>query len=255
MRTYLRVCAVVIGLMGLGILLPPGLSQTPKSEPPKESPKTATKPPLTIKVFKMERAEPATVIEAMNNLLEDTDVAIAPPMPLAGGSGPMVPQGGNVGFGGAPQIGFGGTPAIGFGGIGGGGLGFGGGLGGGMQSTPAWRATLDERTKSLIVRGSTRHIQVAADLVALVDRPAKAALPELKIVKAFPLKEATTMELMTVIEALGFEDLRVSSLNEKLLVVIGPEEVTKAIRELVKELDVPAKKELDPPAKPAGATK
>ncbi len=240
MRTYLRVCAVVIGLMGLGMLLPPGLGQTPKSEPPKESPKTATKPPLTIKVFKMERAEPATVIEAMNNLLEETDVAIAAPMPLTGLPSPMLPTVGNVGFGGSPQIGFGGTPPVGFGG-GGGGLGFGGGVGGGMQSTPAWRATLDERTKSLIVRGSTRHIQVAADLVALVDRPAKAALPELKIVKAFPLKEATTMELMTVIEALGFEDLRVSSLNEKLLVVIGPEEVTKAIRELVKELDIPGK--------------
>ncbi|HEV3440869.1 MAG TPA: hypothetical protein VG122_26175 [Gemmata sp.] len=246
MRTYLRVCAVVIGLMGLGMLLPPGLGQTPKSDPPKESPKTATKLSLTIKVFKLERSEPTTVIEAMNNLLEETDVAIAAPMPPAGGPGLKPPPGGIAGFGGNP---------IGFGGMGGVGLGFGGGVGGGMQSTPAWRATLDERTKSLIVRGSTRHIQVAADLVALVDRPAKAALPELKIVKAFPLKDASTMELMTVIEALDFEDLRVSSLNEKLLVAIGPEEVTKAIRELVKELDVPGKKELDVPDKPGSGPK
>lgn len=228
MRTYLRVCAVVIGLLGLGMILPPGLCQTPKSEPPKDATKTPTKTQLTVKVFKFERADPAAVIEAMNNLLESTDAVVAPTLPNVGLSNPMPPQTATIGFG-----------------IGGGGIGFTGGVGvgGGMQSTPVWRATVDDRTKALIVRGSPRHLQVAADLVALADRPANAPLPALKIVKAYPLKEANTAEMMAVIEALGFEEVRLSSLNEKLMVIIGPEETAKAIGDLVKELDVPAKQD------------
>lgn len=215
MRTYLRLWVIVVVILGLGFLLPLGVAQ-PLNADPRTPPKA--KPQLAVKVFKLQRAEPAAITQALDELLEFPDMEIVPPMP---GGGPSIPPGGGLmGFGGVGIGGMGGLPT---------------------NTAPVWRATIDDRTKAVIVRGSEKHIKVAADLVAILDRPANAPMPELQAVKAFALKHADATGLVLVIEQLCFEDLRLSAPDEKLLVVLGPDEATKAIAELVKELDVPGK--------------
>lgn len=212
MRTYFRACLLVAGFTLLGFAVP-----TVFGQPPKADTKAVGKPPakaqLTLKVFKLERADPEAVTSAMTSLLEESDMEIPPP---PGTPVPILPAGGGM---------------LGFGGM--------GGMGGTVVTV--WRATVEERTKSVIVRGSARHIQVATDLVALLDRAPNAPLPQLQVLKAFSLKNLDATDLTAVIEALSFDDLRMSSPEEKLLVVLGPDEATKAIAELVKELDVPVK--------------
>ena len=110
---------------------------------------------------------------------------------------------------------------------------------GGVNPTPVWRATAQARTRSVIVRGSDRHLSVAADLVAILDRPANAPLPKLNIVKAYPLKHAAAEELAEVITALSFDDLKLATPDEHLLALIAPDDVVRSVAELVKELDVP----------------
>ena len=217
MRNGLRTCAILAILLGLGFLLPPGFGQQPEAKSkaaPKASPKAQQ---LTIKVFKLERTVPQAVTEALHELLEEPDKEILAPAPAA-----------------APLPGtFPGLPAL-------------------VPNTvvPVWRATIDERTKAVIVRGSARHIQVATDLVAALDRPANAPLPPLQIVKAFALKHADATDLAAVVGQLAFEDLKLATPDEKLLVAIGPDEATKAVAELVKELDVPTKYLEAPSPKP-----
>jgi hypothetical protein len=63
------------------------------------------------------------------------------------------------------------------------------------------------------------------------------------VVKAYALKHADSASLVQVVEALSFDDVKLASPDEKLLVVIGPDEATTVIAALVKELDVPGKPE------------
>jgi hypothetical protein len=248
MRTYFRLSAVVIGLLGLSTIYSVVFGQQPTSEP-RSTIKQASKPQLIVKVFRLQRGTPESVIEAMNSLLEETDMQVPSPVPVpVPGVGAIPAPGGAPPALGAAQPAPGSAPMP-YGGVSGfsGAIGFGGvhGLGGGVPvvNTPVWRATQDDRTKALIVRGTARHIQVAADLVALIDRPENSPLPELKVIKGFALKNANATELIAVIDALEFEDLHLSSLNDQLLVAIGPDETTKAIADLIKELDVPVKAE------------
>jgi hypothetical protein len=166
----------------------------------------------------LERGDPEAVISSLNSLLEEQNMEVPQPMPPAGAPMPMNP----------------------FGGLGGSVV-FGGGFG--VPTVPVWRATVEERTKAVIVRGASKHLKVAADLVALLDRPANAPLPKLQVVKAFALKHADSASLVRVIEALSFDDVKLASPDEKLLVVLGPDEATTVIAALVKELDVPGKPE------------
>jgi hypothetical protein len=121
---------------------------------------------------------------------------------------------------------------------------------GGVNPTPVWRATAQARTRAVIVRGSDRHLSVAADLVAILDRPANAPLPKLNIVKAYPLKHAAAEELAEVITALSFDDLKLATPDEHLLALIAPDDVVRSVAELVKELDVPGTGDPDPKPKP-----
>ena len=98
----------------------------------------------------------------------------------------------------------------------------------------------------MIVRGSDRHLNVAADLVAIFDRPANAPLPKLQVIKAFTLKHATAEELVEVIDALSFDDVKMATPDEHVLALIAPDDVVKSVAELVKELDVPGKGDPDP---------
>jgi hypothetical protein len=232
-----------------------------------------------VKVFKLERGDPEKVLDALHALLEEPNAEVIPPMvpggppgvgapggpggPPRGGMGAPpgglpggfgaapAPTGGALGFGGASAptpaggaLGFGGAPAPTGGTLGFGAAPPGGGIGcffgnGGVNPTPVWRATAQARTRAVIVRGSDRHLNVAADLVALLDRPANAPLPKLLVVKAFPLKHATAEELAEVITALSFDNVKLATPDERLLTLVAPDDVVRSVAELVKELDVP----------------
>jgi hypothetical protein len=257
----MRFCfRAVAGLMAIACALPVVVGQPPGAGGPSQpTPVAATKsqpakPQLKLKVFKLERGDPQAVINALNALLEESDVEVTPPMPPGGApAGPGGPPMGGMGIPqpGGLQGGFGGVPApavgaLGFGGMAPGGFGgmpaFGGigcFLGSGGNVTPVWRATAQARTRSVIVRGSDRHLNVAADLVAILDRPANAPLPKLQVVKAFALKHATAEELAEVINALSFDDVKLATPDEHLLALIAPDDVVRSVAELVKELDVP----------------
>ena len=81
----------------------------------------------------------------------------------------------------------------------------------------------------MIVRGSDRHLNVAADLVAILDRPADAPLPKLQVIKAFALKHATAEELAEVINALSFDDVKLATPDEHLLALIAPDDVVRSV--------------------------
>src|SRR5262245_18991264 len=105
---------------------------------------------------------------------------------------------------------------------------------------PAYQVAVDKRTRSLVVRASEKNLQLAADLVAVLDLPKNKPLPEVKSLKVFPLKHADAEELMSTLQALGLEARMVALGEAKMLIVAGPEEAMKEVGDLVKDLDVPA---------------
>jgi hypothetical protein len=248
----MRFCfRAVAGLMAVAWALPVVVGQPPGAGGPASAapggPARPAKPQLKVKVFKLERGDPQTVIDSLNALLEEPNAAALPPMAPGGTPGTPAPGGLQGGFAGVP------APAVGATGFGGmppaGAIGcfFGSG---GVNATPVWRATAQVRTRAVVVRGSDRHLNVAADLVALLDRPANAPLPKLHVVKAFPLKHATAEELGEVITALSFDDVKLATPGEHLLAIIAPDDVASSIAELVKELDMPGAGDTDRKPKP-----
>jgi hypothetical protein len=65
-----RICLVVAAFVLLGFALPGVFSQPPKVEG-RAVAKPVVKPQLTLKVFKLERATPESVMQGMGSLLED----------------------------------------------------------------------------------------------------------------------------------------------------------------------------------------
>lgn len=218
MRIYLRTCVVVAGLTGFGFLLPAIAGQQPPT--PSAVTTTPERPPLKVKVFRLERADPDSVMKVMHDLLEDPDVGVParqeqsliPVLVIPGFGFQFLNAGG--GFSGAPS-----------------------------SVVPQWRVASDERIGAVIVRGSEKHLKVAADLVAILDRKPNTPIPQLQVVKAFALKHAEPEAIINVIRSLDLEDVRMSSLDDKTLLVIGPDDVIKTVVELVKELDVPDRPE------------
>ena len=252
----MRFCfRAVAGLMAVAWALPVVVGQPPGAGGPSQptpggpaGPRPA-QPPLRVKVFKLERGDPEAVILSLHALLEEPNAEVALPMgprgtPGVGAPGGPPPGGLPGGFGGVPAPargpgGFGGVPgpgpaggAVGFGGIG---CFFGNG---GGDVIPVWRATAHERTRAVVVRGSDRHLTVAADVVAILDRPANAPLPKLQVVKAFALKHATADELAGVITVLSFDDAKLATPAERVLALVAPDDVARSVAELVRELDV-----------------
>jgi hypothetical protein len=106
-----------------------------------------------------------------------------------------------------------------------------------------WRFTVDPRTSSLIVRGSPRILQVAADLVAVLDTPPGSPLPQAKSLRGFRLRFANPREVADILRQLNIPDARVVALEKaNLLVVMASDAELKEIGNLVKDLDVEVKK-------------
>jgi hypothetical protein len=187
-----------------------------------------------IRVFRLSHREPEEVYQILQSLLPESLEG------AAGGPG----TGGLPGFPGlAPgslQPGPGGlqpglmTPS---------GLGVGGGMFGIRDGLASLRLAVDGRTRSLIVRGSERDLQTAADLVTVLDLPPGKPVPKIKNLRAYKLRHANAGELADVLRALELDVRLVPIEKGNFLIVAGPEAAMTEIGETIEQLDVESKPE------------
>jgi hypothetical protein len=105
------------------------------------------------------------------------------------------------------------------------------------------RAVADVRTRSLIVRGTAKDLQLAADVVAVLDTAEDKPLPGVTSFKPFRLKHADAVDFVGILQALDPNPAyRVVPVGRmKILLATGTDEQMKELAEAVKELDIPAK--------------
>jgi hypothetical protein len=104
------------------------------------------------------------------------------------------------------------------------------------------RALGDPRTRSLIVRGTEKDLQLAADLIAILDTPDNKPLPDVKSLKAFRLQHLDVNDFVGMMEKLNpnLNYHLVSAGRLKLVLACGSDEQMSEVSEAVKELDTPA---------------
>jgi type II secretory pathway component GspD/PulD (secretin) len=181
-----------------------------------------------IRVFRLKHAKPEEVRQVLESLLDGSSgMAMA-----MGAGGGMMPPGGQ-GMPGMPGRRPGAMgPAMGMGMPGG---------PPGAGASPGWRITVYTRTRSLIVRGSRHDLQLAADLVAVLDRAGGKAVPKVSNLHAFKLKYARAEQLAQILDELGVQARVVPLVKANILIATGPAEAVKEVSDLVQELDVEAK--------------
>ncbi len=100
----------------------------------------------------------------------------------------------------------------------------------------------DLRTRSLIVRGTAKDQQLAADLVAILDTPEGKPLPKVKVIHAFRLENIDGTDLVAMLQMLdpnmSYRLIPVPKM--KLLLATGTDEQMKELADAVKKLDVAA---------------
>ncbi len=182
-----------------------------------------------IRVFRLKHVKPEEVREAVENLL-----GAPASRPMGGGGGMMMKMGAMPGMmapgtgGKMPPMmsgpGGGATPPAGTGGV-----------------SPNWRLTVDERTRSIIIRGSREDLRRAAEVIALLDLPAGKAAPKSKNMQAFKLKHAEAAKIAVILDELGL-DARVLALEgTNRVIVAGTEAAVKEAADLIEQLDVEAR--------------
>jgi len=211
-----------------------------------------------IKVFRLKHRDPNEVSSVLTDLL--------PQQHPAGGAGMMMGMQGQMGsgmIGGGPMGGMMGTPNSGGGsgmmpgmghgmglmGFSGGAAGFGGGLGGfaggsgGVMARPntSWRIAVDERTNTLVVRGSESDLRTIGEIVAAIDVADNKTATKLKNLRTFKLKHADVNQVSQIVQDLELS-VRVSILpSSEMLVITGGENALKEVADLIDELDVEGK--------------
>jgi hypothetical protein len=186
-----------------------------------------------IRVFRLKHVQASEVQQALENLLGGSSgAAMGGGAMMAGMMGMMA--GGRAG-GAAPGM----MPP------GGGSMPPGGGMAGPMRGpqagagpAPEWRLTIDERTQSLIMRGSRKDLQRAADLIAVLDLPGGKPVPKVKNLRAFKLKFASVDKIAEILDQLGTEARILALPQTNRLIVAGPDAALKEVAELIEELDV-----------------
>ncbi|MFL5242104.1 MAG: secretin N-terminal domain-containing protein [Gemmataceae bacterium] len=244
MRRLTFVALPVPAMLLIAFAVSYGQNTAAKSNPdPKEQPgrqpdiKRIEGSKLRLKVFRLSHSDPEQVSSVLQSVLpQDSGSGLAGlgALGLGGGSG-IIGLGG-PGSGGAP-------PGIG---IGGGAFGALGGPPGGVNG-PNWRLTADPRTKSLIIRGSEKDIDLAADLVTVLDLPADKAIPKVKNLRAYKLKHANAGELNSVLSSLEMDARMVPVEKGNILIVAGSEDVMKDMDSVVEALDIEVQQSKEPP--------
>jgi type II secretory pathway component GspD/PulD (secretin) len=188
-----------------------------------------------IRVFRLKHVKAEEVQQALENLLGGSSGAA-----MGGGAmmmGMMGMMGGGQAGGAFPRMA----------GPGGGMMPPGGGLPGnnpmmgpqaGAGPAPEWRLTIDERTQSIIMRGSRKDLQRAADLIAVLDLPGGKPIPKVKNLRAFKLKFARADKIAEILDQLGTEARILPLTQTNRLIVAGPDAALKEVADLVEELDV-----------------
>jgi hypothetical protein len=120
----------------------------------------------------------------------------------------------------------------------------------GEIAAPLWRSAVDDRTRTLAVRGTTRHLAIASEVVAVLNRKPQQPLPETKTIRVIQLKFAKSAEVGSILQHMQFDDLRFEWAGETVLMFVAPEATQKDVETIVKALDVPVK-EGAKPSKPS----
>jgi hypothetical protein len=100
---------------------------------------------------------------------------------------------------------------------------------------------IDNRTRSLIVRGTEKDLQAVADFVAIFDLPDDKPIPKLKNVHAFKLRFAKPDDVIEVLKALNINVLVALIPKSTILLVNGPDASIKEATEIIEALDVDIK--------------
>jgi hypothetical protein len=106
---------------------------------------------------------------------------------------------------------------------------------------PICRVTTDPRSQSLVVRGTAKDLELAAELVAVLETPAKEALPETKRLRAFRLRHADPEDFVRILGDVGLDSpCRLAHYGRgKLLLAVGEKEDLAELADAVRDLDVP----------------
>lgn len=180
-----------------------------------------------IRVFRLKHVKSGEVRQALESLLRtSTGAAMGGGM---GGSGSMMMMSSGSGGAGVPKgmMGGAGMP----------------GMRPAMMGAMAghdWRLTIDERTQSIIMRGSRGDLQRAADLIALLDQPGGKAVPKVKNLQAFKLKYAKADKLTEILGQLDIDANILPLTQTNRLIVTGSDAALKEVADLIEQLDVEA---------------
>ncbi len=106
---------------------------------------------------------------------------------------------------------------------------------------------IDQRTRSLIVRGTEKDIQAVAEFVAILDLPPNKPIPKLKNLHAFKLRFANPENVSEVLKALNIDVLVAKIPKSTILLLNGPEAAIKEAAEIIEALDADVKGTAAPP--------
>jgi hypothetical protein len=123
---------------------------------------------------------------------------------------------------------------------------------GDSNSSQRYRLTFDERTNSIVLRAPDQEVQLATELMSVLELPADRAIPgNLNALRAFRLKEADAAKLAEKLQGLGYKARIVAVESLRLLLAAGPAEDLKEIADAITELDGadPEEKGTPPPKK------
>jgi hypothetical protein len=114
--------------------------------------------------------------------------------------------------------------------------------------SPTLRLAVDQRTRTLFVRGTEKELDAVADLVAVLDAdPAKPA-PEGKNARVIRLRYAKVPEVLQVLTGLNLQGQVVGLPRTNALLLTGTDS-EKEVRAVVEKLDVEPKTTTKPPVK------
>jgi hypothetical protein len=111
-------------------------------------------------------------------------------------------------------------------------------LPGGSGGNGRYRIMVDERSKSILMRGPESDVKVAVELMALLDLEVDAPVPaNLAALRGYRLKEADAENVAESLQNLGTKAKIVAVPSLKLVLATGPEEDLKDVGEAVRALD------------------
>jgi len=105
----------------------------------------------------------------------------------------------------------------------------------------AWSMAASPCTHSLIIRGTDRDLQIAADLVAVLDLEKDKPVPKVESLRAFNLRHARAKDIADVLRNLNLNAAFAFPPKSNLVIVIGSEAEMKEIGEVIDALDVEVK--------------